>query len=101
MNPFETKKTPLSSVLLMLGIKIPEDGIKLSIESDFFLLKDALQLVAKGGLSLRAIDDASLESLKKIDIKIAGERLFTESMADELKFTLKNVIDDSGIKLLN
>jgi len=84
-----------------MGVKIPKDGVTLPTESDFYLLNDALQLVAKGGMSLRAIDNASMDTLKEIDKGIVGERLFTESMADELKFTLKSIIDKAGIQFLN
>tara|TARA_Y100001934_G_scaffold270851_1_gene356411 strand:- start:77 stop:409 length:333 start_codon:yes stop_codon:yes gene_type:complete len=91
---------PPSSILLALGVSLPEGGVTVN-HADALLLIDALKLMSKNGLRLSSIDNASMDELKLIDQAMAGNREFNESMAEELRFTLRHAVESSGIKILN
>tara|TARA_Y100000310_G_scaffold61063_1_gene56346 strand:- start:534 stop:866 length:333 start_codon:yes stop_codon:yes gene_type:complete len=88
------------SILLALGVSIPEGGVTIN-RADEFLLIDALRLMSKNGLRLSSIDNASMDDLKPVHQAITGNREFNESMAEELRYTLRSVVESSGIKILN
>lgn len=88
------------SILLALGVSIPEDGVAIN-RADELLLIDALKLMSKNGLRLSSIDNASMDDLKPVHQAITGNREFDESMAEELRYTLRSVVESSGIKILN
>ena len=54
---------PPSSILLALGVSLPEGGVTVN-HADALLLIDALKLMSKNGLRLSSIDNASMDELK-------------------------------------